>query len=99
MPEVLVLYYSRHGSVAKMARLIARGIEGVDGASARLRTVPPVTTDHAVRGPEVPNEGPPYVQSHDLVECAGMRSEEHTSELQSLMRISYAVFCLTKKKP
>src|SRR3546814_8781344 len=29
---------------------------------------------------------------------AGGRSEEHTSELQSLMRISYAVFCLTKKK-
>src|SRR3546814_3901055 len=28
----------------------------------------------------------------------GVRSEEHTSELQSLMRISYAVFCLTKKK-
>src|SRR3546814_1630418 len=28
----------------------------------------------------------------------GSRSEEHTSELQSLMRISYAVFCLTKKK-
>src|SRR3546814_2477488 len=30
---------------------------------------------------------------------AGIRSEEHTSELQSLMRISYAVFCLKKKKP
>src|SRR3546814_14691706 len=29
---------------------------------------------------------------------AGARSEEHTSELQSLMRISYAVFCLKKKK-
>src|SRR3546814_3698305 len=29
--------------------------------------------------------------------AAGMRSEEHTSELQSLMRISYAVFCLKKK--
>src|SRR3546814_4872179 len=29
----------------------------------------------------------------------GVRSEEHTSELQSLMRISYAVFCLNKKKP
>src|SRR3546814_1315149 len=29
----------------------------------------------------------------------GKRSEEHTSELQSLMRISYAVFCLKKKKP
>src|SRR3546814_10893950 len=30
-------------------------------------------------------------------QLAGLRSEEHTSELQSLMRISYAVFCLTKK--
>src|SRR3546814_7024924 len=33
-----------------------------------------------------------------IAECAGRRSEEHTSALQSLMRISYAVFCLTKKK-
>src|SRR3546814_1617541 len=32
-----------------------------------------------------------------LAYCFGGRSEEHTSELQSLMRISYAVFCLTKK--
>src|SRR3546814_8712814 len=32
------------------------------------------------------------------VEASGKRSEEHTSELQSLMRISYAVFCLKKKK-
>src|SRR3546814_5525147 len=32
------------------------------------------------------------------VQLAGSRSEEHTSELQSLMRISYAVFCLKKKK-
>src|SRR3546814_2307320 len=31
-------------------------------------------------------------------DAVGDRSEEHTSELQSLMRISYAVFCLTKKK-
>src|SRR3546814_9364798 len=30
--------------------------------------------------------------------CTGIRSEEHTSELQSLMRISYAVFCLKKNK-
>src|SRR3546814_8712501 len=36
---------------------------------------------------------------HDFVICLGYkgRSEEHTSELQSLMRISYAVFCLNKK--
>src|SRR3546814_10539344 len=37
------------------------------------------------------------VAAHDVV-FAGLRSEEHTSELQSLMRISYAVFCLKKKK-
>src|SRR3546814_5620619 len=33
----------------------------------------------------------------DVIIMAGYRSEEHTSELQSLMRISYAVFCLKKK--
>src|SRR3546814_10257411 len=32
-----------------------------------------------------------------MINCLGIRSEEHTSELQSLMRISYAVFCLKKK--
>src|SRR3546814_3294616 len=37
----------------------------------------------------------PFVKSDNTL---GPRSEEHTSELQSLMRISYAVFCLTKKK-
>src|SRR3546814_10786012 len=37
-------------------------------------------------------------QKPDLYESGGYRSEEHTSELQSLMRISYAVFCLKKKK-
>src|SRR3546814_2587936 len=35
---------------------------------------------------------------HQLAMTAGLRSEEQTSELQSLMRISYAVFCLKKKK-
>ena len=38
MTEVLVLYYSRHGATAAMARQIARGIEQVSGAHARLRT-------------------------------------------------------------
>src|SRR3546814_9706177 len=40
-------------------------------------------------------DGHVQVRGDDL---AGLRSEEHTSELQSLMRISYAVFCLKKKK-
>src|SRR3546814_7259032 len=39
-----------------------------------------------------------YVAEHAPPEKRGYRSEEHTSELQSLMRISYAVFCLKKKK-
>src|SRR3546814_4687308 len=39
--------------------------------------------------------GNPGIEAY--AECVG-RSEEHTSELQSLMRISYAVFCLKKKK-
>src|SRR3546814_2415598 len=38
------------------------------------------------------------VQFHDWGQLGDVRSEEHTSELQSLMRISYAVFCLKKKK-
>src|SRR3546814_14750378 len=42
--------------------------------------------------PEHPRDHP------HAVGCAWLRSEEHTSELQSLMRISYAVFCLKKKK-
>src|SRR3546814_3122786 len=41
---------------------------------------------------------PPCRLGREARADAGMRSEEHTSELQSLMRISYAVFCLKKKK-
>jgi NAD(P)H dehydrogenase (quinone) len=73
MIEILVLYYSRHGSVAQMARRIARGIEGVPGVTARLRTVPPVhaETEHAP-APAVPADGPPYAEHKDLQECAGL---------------------------
>src|SRR3546814_9812011 len=39
-----------------------------------------------------------YMHILGIVALGSMRSEEHTSELQSLMRISYAVFCLKKKK-
>src|SRR3546814_4716489 len=41
---------------------------------------------------------PGYARSAGAVKRVSKRSEEHTSELQSLMRISYAVFCLKKKK-
>src|SRR3546814_3547870 len=42
--------------------------------------------------------GPGAVVVREVPALLGERSEEHTSELQSLMRISYAVFCLKKKK-
>ena len=51
MPEILVLYYSRGGSVARLARQIARGIGEVDGMQARLRTVPPVAAVTSTAAP------------------------------------------------
>lgn len=70
--EILVLYYSRGGSVAKLARQIARGIGEVDGMSARLRTVPPVAAVTQSAAPPIPDEGAPYVEAHDLDECSGL---------------------------
>ena len=73
MIEILVLYYSRHGSVAQMARRIARGVESVAGVSARLRTVPPVSAEtESAKLPDVPADGPPYATHADLKECAGL---------------------------
>jgi len=72
MPEILVLYYSRGGSVARLARQIARGVGEVDGMSARLRTVPPVAAVTQQAAPPVPEDGAPYVERQDLVECAGL---------------------------
>ncbi|WP_141455851.1 NAD(P)H:quinone oxidoreductase [Pseudoxanthomonas sp. z9] len=72
MAEILVLYYSRGGSVARLARQIARGIGEVEGMAARLRTVPPVAPVTQQAAPPVPEEGAPYVEARDLVECAGL---------------------------
>ena len=70
--EVLVLYYSRHGSVAAMARLVARGVDEVPGMSARLRTVPPVSVVCEATAPDIPDAGPPYACTEDLEQCAGL---------------------------
>ena len=72
MPEVLVLYYSRHGATAEMARHIARGIEEVDRMSARIRTVAPVSTECEAVADSIPASGPPYATTDDLRECAGL---------------------------
>src|SRR3546814_1052168 len=77
--------------------------------STRTDTLFPYTTlfrSHAIDTAQLPHNLSPWGMfvSADMVVKAVMiglviasRSEEHTSELQSLMRISYAVFCLKKK--
>jgi NAD(P)H dehydrogenase (quinone) len=70
--HILILYYSRSGRVAALARQVARGVEEIAGVEARLRTVPPVAAQTATALPPVPEAGAPYVERSDLVECAGL---------------------------
>ena len=72
MTEILVLYYSQGGAVREMAQLIARGIESVKGAKARIRTVPKVSANCEATEPEIPSKGDPYVELSDLQECIGL---------------------------
>src|SRR3546814_5586334 len=65
---------------------IERIVVGLGGRSA------PAPAERAAR------LGDTLCRQGRYVPCPGIRSEEHTSELQSLMRTSYAVFCLKKKK-
>src|SRR3546814_9583702 len=81
---------------AGLARAVASLAEAPSSLGAWLDQLPATLRNTArlrVEGERAAFPGPaltPYL--------VGLRSEEHTSELQSLMRISYAVFCLTKKK-
>jgi NAD(P)H dehydrogenase (quinone) len=72
MHEILVLYYSRQGSTAALARQVCRGVESVAGMQARLRTVPPIAATTAHIDPSVPDEGPPYATHDDLIACRGL---------------------------
>lgn len=71
MSDILILYYSRSGAVALLARQIARGVEEA-GCTARLRTVPQLAPTTQVAAAAVPEEGAPYVEKKDLAECAGL---------------------------
>src|SRR3546814_10612402 len=74
------------------ALLIGDGVEGLAGLIHSLNLL----NDRMAGGEGIQRHG--LFLAVDLVEFDMPRSEEHTSELQSLMRISYAVFCLKKKK-
>ena len=72
MSDILVLYYSRHGSVKQLAYQIARGIESIENCEAILRTVPPVSTVCEATAPDIPDQGDPYVSLDDLKQCDGL---------------------------
>ena len=72
MADILVLYYSRYGNVAEMARYVGRGVESVKSCHALIRTVPAVSTVCEAVADDISAQGPPFVTSDDLVRCDGM---------------------------
>ena len=72
MTRILILYYSRGGSVAELARHIARGVESVGDCEAVIRTVPPVSTTCESTEADIPESGPPYATHEDLINCDGL---------------------------
>ena len=72
MKKILILYYSRHGSVAELARHIAGGVESVAECEAVIRTVPPVSTVCEAVENEIPESGDAYATLADLEACDGL---------------------------
>jgi len=72
MTEILVLYYSRGGATAELARQVCRGVESAAGARARLRTVPAVAAESEGPVRQVPASGAPYATLDDLRETDGL---------------------------
>ena len=71
-PYILVLFYSRHGSVSEMAKYIARGVSKVSGMEAKIRQVPDVSDTTKTASPEIPDEGAPYCTLEELADCSGL---------------------------
>ncbi len=67
-----MVYYTRHGATRKLAEAVCDGVHLVPGCSARLRTVPAVSTVCEATEPAIPSDGPPYAEPKDLEECAGV---------------------------
>lgn len=72
MTRILVLYYSRNGSVAELARYIGRGVESVHDCEALIRTVAAVSTTTECAEPAIPAAGPPYATRAELLGCDGL---------------------------
>ena len=72
MLEILVLYYSKGGSVKEMSKIIARGINSIDGVEAKLRTVPEVSALTKPLEDQIPESGDLYASLIDLERCQGL---------------------------
>ena len=69
--RILILYYSRKGSTAELARYGARGVESA-GGEAVVRTVPPISANTEATEPKIPQSGPPFASITDLEKCDGL---------------------------
>ena len=72
MTEILIVYYSRQGATAELARQAARGVATVSGCTATLRTVPPVSAESERPVKPIPDAGAPYATLEDLRRCDGL---------------------------
>jgi NAD(P)H dehydrogenase (quinone) len=72
MTEILIVYYSRQGATAELARQAARGVASVTGCTATLRTVPPVSAESERPVKALPDSGAPYATLDDLRRCDGL---------------------------
>jgi NAD(P)H dehydrogenase (quinone) len=72
MTEILIVYYSRQGATAELARQAARGVAMVSGCTATLRTVPPLSAESERPVKAVPDSGAPYATLDDLRRCHGL---------------------------
>ena len=72
MTKILVLYFSRNGSTAEMANLIARGVESVVGVEAVIRTVPDVSAVCEKTADSIPAQGAIYATLEELKSCDGL---------------------------
>ena len=69
---VLVLYYSRGGTTAELAKHIARGAQTQGDLDVLVRTLPPVSTAIDATQPTVPDEGAVYCTKEELAGCSGL---------------------------
>src|SRR3546814_3195700 len=92
--------HAREIAVPRQHALSAASIDAGDPTAGRSAAISDIRGDPRDRDTRVATDGKeePLANPQQTAVSSYSRSEEHTSELQSLMRISYAVFCLKKKK-